>query len=54
MKIFAGLKFQRRKPVAPPRTAAARVVTSVWPFRYASIAKKIEAIAAMPAHKPSM
>jgi hypothetical protein len=54
MKIFAGLKFQRRNPEAAPRTAAARVVTKVWPLKYASIAKKTEAIAATPAHNPSM
>ena len=33
MKILAGLKFQRKNPVAAPRTAAARMVTNICPFR---------------------
>jgi len=54
MKIFAGLKFQRRNPVAAPRTAAANVVTNVWPFKYAASRKNTDAIAAIPAHSPSI
>ena len=54
MKIFAGLKFQRRKPSAAPMMAAASVLTSSWPLSSARTVKKRAAIAATPAHKPSM
>src|SRR6202790_933860 len=40
MKIFAGLKFQRRNPAAAPRTAAAMVLIRSCPLSKANIAKK--------------
>src|SRR5258707_10177164 len=54
MKIFAGLKFQRRNPAAAPRTAAAIVLTRICPLSSANIAKNNEATAAIPAQSPSM
>ena len=54
MKIFAGLKFQRRKPSDAPSAAAPRVRTSVCPFIAAEIVKKPAAMAAIPAQSPSM
>src|SRR3984893_6526983 len=42
IKIFAGLKFQRKNPAAAPRTAAAMVLTRSWPLLRAEIAKKSE------------
>ena len=54
MKIFAGLKFQRRKPSAAPSVAAARVEIMVWPFTYGEMVKNPAATAAMPAQRPSM
>src|SRR3979490_2729653 len=46
MKIFAGLKFQRRNPAAAPRTAAAMGLTSICPLCKAKMAKKRDAQAA--------
>ena len=40
MKIFAGLKFQRRNPSEAPSAAAPRVRTSVCPFMAAEMVKK--------------
>src|SRR6202046_366926 len=54
MKIFAGLKFQRRNPSEAPRVAAPKLRTSVCPFMLAEIVKKVAATAAIPAHRPAL
>ena len=40
MKIFAGLKFQRKNPSAAPSAAAPSVRTSIWPLMPAASVKK--------------
>ena len=54
MKIFAGLKFQRRKPRAAPSVAAPSVCTSIWWLNAADIVKKPAATAEIPAQRPSI
>src|SRR5438128_7154613 len=54
MNMLAGLRFQNRKPMLAPKTAAARIVTRDCPSSAAKKRKKAAAIAATPEHNPSM
>jgi len=54
MKIFRWLEVPRRKPVAAPTLPQPASTPQFGPFKNASNAKKNEAVAATPAHSPSM